>query len=319
MFFMMHFDGFPHVLKSQQFSRQWLEEEFFPLTDIMQRVVANRGCQDLEGYRMVTFFYQPSTRTRVSFELAMDYLGGKVAFSTENAREYSSGAKGENLTDTLRTLDSYKPDVIVIRYDYDISDELNGYLPKTPILNAGDRGPGQHPTQALLDIRTIQQCMGRINGLRVVMGGDLQNGRTARSLSYLLGKFEDIAITFVSPHHLQMGSDIKDYLRKHHVKFSETTDLRQAVKSADVIYQTRIQTECGADLDYADHALGYFKIDGDVMENISKHAIIMHPLPKRGEIAEFVDQDPRAVYFTHQIESGLYTRMALLKMILGKY
>ena len=161
----IRFDGYPHIVCAQQFSRGWIEEEFLPLTDVMQDHVNNGGCDILEGKRMITFFYEPSTRTRASFEFAMDYLGGKVVFSSDNAGEFSSASKGETLTDTIRVINCYRPDVIVLRYNGEIGAEFAAKVSRAPIISAGDRAPGQHPTQALLDLRTIFKRRGSTPGL----------------------------------------------------------------------------------------------------------------------------------------------------------
>ncbi len=308
------FDGFPHVMVSQQFSRQWIVEEFFPLVDQMKHIFVSGGCDMLKGKRMVSFFYQPSTRTRMSFEFAIGYLGGNVLFSTENAREFSSGAKGESLKDTILVINRYRPDVIVLRYDRELGSEVVSGISRVPVINAGDRNPGQHPTQGLLDLNTIKKHFGHIDGLTVTMVGDLKNGRTVRSLSYLLGKFGRISINFVSPPNLAMKSDVKEYLFKHGVEVEEFTDLRRVAPASDVIYQTRTQTECGSTMNGKD---GYFRIDQTILDMLNTDTIIMHPLPKLDEIASEVDDDSRAVYLTDQIDSGLFTRMALLKMILA--
>lgn len=322
------FEGFPHVMISQPFSRRWLEEELFPLTDHMEDVFEQGGCDYLKGKRMVSFFYQPSTRTRASFEFAMDYLGGKVVFATDNAREFSSGAKGETLKHTLKNLNRYRPDIIILRYDREIAPEVGAKkeleiveaiskISKVPIINAGDRNPGQHPSQAFLDVRTILKCRGQIDGLSIAMVGDLMKGRTVRSLCYLLGKFKGIKINFVSPAHARMKNDVKDYLNRHDIAFDESKDLRMVAPQVDAVYQTRTQTECGTEIDRNDHKLGYFTIDESIAESMKKDAIIMHPLPCNDEITEEVEDNPRAVYLTKQVDSGLLTRMALLKMILA--
>jgi len=312
-----HFDGWPHVICAQQFSREWLEGEFLPLADEMEAIVNNRGCEVLKGKRMVSFFYQPSTRTRMSFEMSMDYMGGRVVFSSENAGEFSSAKKGETFEDTIKVINRYRPDVIVIRYNHEIGAERAAKVSAAPILNAGDRDPGQHPTQALLDLRTIFKRRGAIDGLHIAMVGDLRNGRTARSLSYLLGKFKGIAIDFVAPEPLQMLPDVKEYLLRHNVSFRGSNDLCEVAEAVDVIYQTRTQTECGADFGRGNRTLGLFLVNETVLGLMKKDAIVMHPLPRVDEITTDVDDDPRAVYLTEQIDSGLYTRMALLKMILA--
>src|SRR3989344_2870252 len=290
-----HFEGWPHVMVSQQFSRPWLEKEFFPLTDQMEKVFNEGGCEILKGKRMASLFYQPSTRTRASFEFAMDYLGGRTVFSTENAREFSSAKKGETLSHTIKALNRYRPDLIVLRYDRENGAEIAANISRAPILNAGDRDPGQHPTQALLDLRTIFKCFGFIDGISIAMVGDLINGRTLRSLAYLLGKFNGVRIYFVSPPNARIGSDVKEYLCRHEVKFTELSDLRDIAKSVDVIYQTRTQEECGIRIDRKDHDLGYFIIDKGITTSMKPNARIMHPLPLVDEITPEVDEDPRSV------------------------
>jgi len=314
----LKFDGWPHIVEAQQFNREWIEKEFLPLCDMMEKIVQWKGCDVLKNKRMVSLFYQPSTRTRMSFEMAMSYLGGTVAFSSENAGEFSSAQKGETLQDTIRVINRYHPDVVVMRYDHGIGGaKFASEVSEAPIINAGDREPGQHPTQALLDLRTIYKRRKIIDGLRIAMVGDLLNGRTVRSLSYLLGKFNNIEIYFVAPKGFEMGADVKDYLSRHYVKFYELNDIREAAPKVDVIYQTRTQKECGVEFSRNDQSLGYFIVDKSVVDLMHKNAIIMHPLPRVDELSQEVDNDPRAVYLTEQIDSGLCTRMALLKMILA--
>lgn len=323
---MLKFNGFPHIMKSQQFSREWLEKCLFPLADRMERVFQMGSDSSLKNKRMVTLFYEPSTRTRLSFQMAMDHLGGSTVFSTENAREFSSGAKGESLEHTIKVINRYKPDVIVLRYDQEIGSEIAAKISRVPIINAGDRNPGQHVTQGLLDIRTIKKCLGHIDGLNITIVGDLKNGRTARSLAYLLGKFQDVSINFVSPESSQMGDKVKQYLTEQGIQFQEFIDVREVAASTDCIYQTRVQKEIGSSFGRTDNNGGYYAIDKTVTAIMKKDAIIMHPLPIDGdvdssagevkEISDDVDDDPRSVYLTHQIDSGLFVRMALLKIIL---
>ena len=300
-----------HIIEAQQFSREFLEKTLFPLAREMQIIVRRGGSKCFPKKRMITFFYEPSTRTRASFEIAMDLLGGKVVFSTENAAQFSSAAKGETLRDTIRVLNRYRPDIIVLRHKEEGSAKLAAENSEAPIINAGD-GAGQHPTQALLDLYTIQKRFGHIDGLSIAMIGDLARGRTVRSLSYLLGKFSEIKIYFVSPNHLRIGDDIKNYLTRHGVSFYETTDLRAIMPLVDVIYQTRLQRERGTTVQIdAD-----FHITPEITALMKPETIIMHPLPRNEELALEVDQDPGAVYLTDQIDSGLFVRMALLKIIL---
>lgn len=305
-----------HILEAQQFSQPWLKEELFPLAEEMEKVVGGEGSDVLSGKRMISFFYEPSTRTRASFEIAMDILGGRVVFSTENAREFSSVSKGEVLEDTVRVLNRYHPHVIVLRCDEEGGAATAAKFSSVPIINAGD-GAGQHPTQALLDLYTVQKRLGRIDNISIAMVGDLARGRTVRSLSYLLAKFSGIRIYFVSPEVARMRDDIKDYLKRHNVWFTEENDLRTIAPKVDVIYQTRTQKERGTLLERYGGTKGFYIVDEEVLSMMKEDAIIMHPLPRVDEITPGVDVDSRAVYLNAQVDSGLFVRMALLKMILS--
>jgi len=263
----------------------------------------------------MTLFYEPSTRTRASFETAMDLLGGKVVFSTENARQFSSAAKGETLEDTIKILNGYYPDVIVLRYDEEGGAKRAAAVSKVPIINAGD-GTGQHPTQALLDLYTIQKEIGRVSDTSIAMVGDLTRGRTVRSLSYLYTKFPGVKIYFISPEAAKMRDDIKEYLKEKGVGFEEGNDLRKVASRVDVIYQTRIQKERGNLLEKDDEKESFCVVNQEILNLMKEDAIILHPLPHVEELAPEVDGDKRATYF-RQAENGLYVRMALLKMILS--
>lgn len=311
------FEGWPHIIESQQFTREWLEGTFFPLTNEMRAVFEQGGCNDLAGKKMVVLFYEPSTRTRYFTQLAMEFMGGRVVFATENAREFSSAKKGERLEDTIRVIDRGRPDVIVLRYDQEggakIAAEVSS---RAAVINAGD-GSGQHPTQALLDIYTIQQQMRRIDGLKIAMVGDLINGRTVRSLSYLLGKFKGIKIYFVSPKNARMKDDVKKYLAEHSVQLEETIDLRRVASLVDVIYQTRTQKERGTMINSTDHSDGcYCNINGGIAMMMKPDSIIMHPLPRCEELSPSVDSNVHSVYLTDQIDSSLLTKMALLRLMI---
>ncbi|TET84140.1 MAG: aspartate carbamoyltransferase, partial [Candidatus Nealsonbacteria bacterium] len=278
-----------HIIEAQQFDRDFLEKEFFPLAKEMEKVVKEGDSNILSGKRMITLFYEPSTRTRISFEMAMDMLGGKVVFSTENARQFSSAAKGETLEDTIRILNGFRPDVIVLRYDEEGGAKRATDVSQAPIINAGD-GTGQHPTQALLDLYTVQKEIGKIAGTSIAMVGDLARGRTVRSLSYLYAKFPGVKIYFISPEAAKMRGDIKNYLKKHRVWFEEGNDLREVAPKVEVIYQTRTQKERDTLLDEThlppDEKIGSFcLVNQEVLDLMKKEAIVMHPLPRVDEIA----------------------------------
>ncbi len=297
-----------HLVKSQQFDRKTIQK-LFDSADTLQ----HGGDDSLKGKIIASLFYEPSTRTRFSFESAAMRLGGNV-LTTENARDFSSAAKGETLEDTIRIVDNYA-DAIVLRHYEAGASERAAAVSEVPILNAGD-GAGQHPTQGLLDLYTIQREIGRIDGIHIAIVGDLKHGRTVRSLAYLLGKYDNIHMTLISPPELSFGSDIKTYLKKHNVAFSEESDLASVMKEADVIYQTRIQKERFDDPEEYARLKGSFVITRALADSMKKGAIIMHPLPRVDEIEPDVDHSEHAAYF-QQAGYGVLVRMAILKWMLG--
>lgn len=296
-----------HLLETQQFDREGLKE-LFALATTME----NHRDDSLHGKILATLFYEPSTRTRFSFESAMLRLGGQI-LSAENANEMSSAVKGETIEDTIRVLNHYA-DAIVIRHPETGSAERAAAVSKVPIINGGD-GAGQHPTQALLDLYTIERESGKIDGIHVAMVGDMRYYRAARSLSYLLGKYKDVTITGVSLPELSMSDELKSYLKEHGVVYKETESLSDAMKEADVVYQTRIQKERLSEEAYQ-RSRGHYVIDRSMADSMREGAIIIHPLPRVGEITPEVDDSPHAVYF-RQVGYGVMIRMALLKMLLG--
>jgi aspartate carbamoyltransferase catalytic subunit len=301
-----------HVIKSQQFDRDLLTE-IFNTSQQMESVFENGQSKLLSGKILASLFYEPSTRTRLSFESAMMRLGGRI-ITTENAKEFSSAAKGENIEDTIRVVQSYA-DAIVIRHHESGTAEKASLFSDIPIINAGD-GPGQHPTQALTDLYTIQKELGTIDDISIAMVGDLQNGRTVRSLCYLLSKYKNIKVYFVSPDVVKMRDDIKDYLTKYRVSFTEESNLLEVAKKVDVIYQTRIQKErFSNNPEDFEKAIGKYIIDESVLNVMKDKSIIMHPLPRLNEISNKVDSDPRAAYF-RQAKNAIYVRGALLKHLL---
>ncbi len=300
-----------HVVSSQQFSRALLEDLIARADEIKRE--PHHFIGRLAGQVMTALFYEPSTRTRLSFEAAMLRLGG-ATMGTDNAREFSSAAKGETLEDTIRIVSGYA-DVIVLRHNEEGAARRAAAVSGVPIINAGD-GPGQHPTQALLDLYTIRDELGRIDGVHVAMVGDLANGRTVRSLTYLLSKFKDIKIWFVAPAQVAMRDDLKAHLDDHHVPWVETADLDAVLPEVDVVYMTRIQKERFTDLEAYNAVKGVYRIDKDAMSRMRKYAILMHPLPRVDEIAPEVDSDDRAAYF-RQARNGLHIRMALLDRLLS--
>ncbi len=299
-----------HVIESQQFSRALLEDLFARAEEIKRE--PHHFIGRLAGQVMAALFYEPSTRTRLSFEAAMLRLGGET-MGTDNAREFSSAAKGETLEDTIRIVSGYA-DVIVLRHNEEGAARRAAAVSSVPVINAGD-GPGQHPTQALLDLYTIRNELGRIDGVSVAMVGDLANGRTVRSLTYLLSKYKDIKLWFVAPAQVGMREDLKAHLDEHRVPWIETEDLNAVLPEVDVVYMTRIQKERFTDPQAYNALKGTYRIDHDAMALMRKYAILMHPLPRVDEIAPEVDGDPRSAYF-RQARNGLHVRMALLDRLL---
>ena len=302
---------FKHILSSQQFSKEFLFD-IFKRADELRKTPK----ETLKGKILAILFYEPSTRTRLSFESAMLKLGGNI-IGTENAREFSSVSKGESLKDTIRNVANYV-DGIVIRHNMEGAASEASEVSRVPVINAGD-GKGQHPTQALLDLYTIYREIGRLDNLKITIVGDLACGRTVRSLSYLLAKFEGIQINFISPSNLKIGEDIKNYLNKHHIQFKESENLEEVLPDSDVIYMTRTQRERMSPEDY-EKARGKFIIDEKNLNLLKKNSILMHPLPHLEEIdlpIEIENQDRRIAYF-RQSENGLYLRMALLDLLINK-
>jgi len=304
-----------HVIESQQFDRELLELVFQTADRMKADLHGERRLADcLRGKIMASLFYEPSTRTRFSFESAMLRLGGSV-ITTENAREFSSAAKGESLSDSTRIMNGYA-DVIVMRHNEAGSAARAAEISRVPVINAGD-GAGQHPTQALLDMYTIVDAFAGIDGLRIAMVGDLRYGRTVRSLAYLLTRYKNVEIIFVSPAVCKMEGDIKAYLDRNNLPWKEETDLAAVASGVDCIYMTRIQKERFHSAEDYREAAGKYILTPQRVLAMKPDAIIMHPLPRVDEIPPEVDDDPRARYF-QQARNGLYIRMALLYLLLNK-
>lgn len=298
-----------HLIESQQLDVETIFA-IFRETDELRTSIK----KPLKGKILATLFYEPSTRTRLSFESAMLKLGGNV-ISTENAKEFSSAIKGESLQDTIRIVSSYA-DIIVLRHFEEGAAEIAASVSSVPIINAGD-GSGQHPTQALLDLYTIRQEIGSLDNISVIMVGDLKHGRTVRSLCYLLGKFQNIKIIFIAPEYLSIEDDIKDYLKRHNISFEEQTDLNKYLPQADIVYMTRIQKERMPDAEYRNVKETY-KITKENLSLLKNTSRLLHPLPHVEEIelsVKIEQTDNRVAYF-RQAENGLYIRMALLSYFL---
>jgi len=300
------------ILTVKQFSQNDLEY-IFGVAHEMREMVERVGTFDLlKGKILVNLFYEPSTRTSASFTAAMERLGGSVI--PINEVKYSSVAKGESLPDTIRSLECYS-DVIVLRHPEVGASALAAQYARKPIINAGD-GIGEHPTQALLDLFTIIEEKGNVDGLTITMLGDLKNGRTVHSLSRLLSLY-DVKLNFVSPEILQLPGEIISELEDKGIPVQEYTLLDQAIPESDVLYVTRVQKERFEDPQDYENVKGTYIINSQSLAEAREDLILMHPLPRVGEISMELDDDPRAAYF-RQMEYGMYVRMALLAMVLGK-
>jgi len=302
------------IISVRQFGRSDLEY-VFGVAHEMRGMVERVGTFDLlKGKILANLFYEPSTRTSSSFTAAMERLGGSVIPINEVI--YSSVSKGESLPDTVRTLECYA-DVIVIRHPETGSAAIAAKAARKPVINAGD-GIGEHPTQALLDTFTIFEELsgGNVDGMTVTMLGDLKYGRTVHSLARLLSLF-DVKINYVSPEILRMPREVMEEVGAKGIPQAEFNSLEKILPETDVLYVTRVQKERFAEPAEYEKVKGAYVIDPEIMKAAKQEMIVMHPLPRVGEISVDFDEDPRAAYF-RQMEYGLYVRMALLAMVLGK-
>jgi aspartate carbamoyltransferase len=300
------------ILSVKQFTRQDLDY-IFGVAHEMREMVQRVGSFDLlKGKILANLFYEPSTRTSSSFTSAMERLGGSLI--PINEVHYSSVAKGESLPDTVRTLECYA-DVIVLRHPEVGASANAAKYARKPIINAGD-GVGEHPTQALLDLFTIHEELGEVDGLTVTMLGDLKYGRTVHSLARLLSLYE-VELNYVSPEILKIPPEIIREVDEMGIPQAEFTSLESTLPNTDVLYVTRVQKERFERLSDYESVKSAFIITPQTLTVAKEQMIIMHPLPRVGEISMEIDDDPRAAYF-RQMEYGLYVRMALLAMVLGK-
>jgi aspartate carbamoyltransferase catalytic subunit len=297
-----------HLIETQQFDRKALEDLFAAAT-----ALENKREETVRGKILASLFFEPSTRTRLSFESAMMRLGGNV-LSMENASESSSSTKGETIEDTIRIVDNYA-DIIVMRHPEAGAAARAAAVSDVPIVNAGD-GTGQHPTQAFLDLYTIFREIGRTDDFHIAFVGNIRYYRAARSLAYLLGKYNNVHMTFVSAPELALADDMRAYLKEKNVKFTETEDLEAAMKVADVVYQTRVAKEWIPDVAVYEKLKVQYAITRRLADVMKDGSILIHPLPRAGEIEAAVDDSPHAVYFK-QAGYGVNIRMALLKLLLA--
>jgi len=308
---MTHLKG-KDILHGNQFSKKDIEAIIKVASNFEKGLKKKDSLTLLKGKILATLFYEPSTRTRLSFEAAMQRLGGGVI--SMGSVESSSVAKGETLTDTVRTVSQYA-DVIVIRHPRTGSAREAADAVPIPIINAGD-GTGQHPTQALLDIYTIKKELGSLKNLTISMVGDLKYGRTVHALVELLSLYET-RLYFVSPHTLRIPEEITSHLKQKGIEIEETEDMMKAASASDLIYMTRIQKERFTDLSEYEKLKGSYIINEEFLKKLEKKITILHPLPRVDEISTDVDDYPGAAYF-RQMRNGVFVRMALLSMVLGR-
>lgn len=276
-------------------------------------LAAKKSSKILEGQVLATLFYEPSTRTRLSFESAMVRLGGSV-ISVADAQKTSSAWKGETLPDTIRTVENYA-DIIALRHFQVGAAETAAQYSRVPILNAGD-GSNEHPTQTLLDMLTILKERGTLDGLKIAIVGDLKHTRSTNSLTLGLSNF-NVDFTFVSPPDFRTSQWILDILKTKGVPYTQTANLGEAVRDADVVYVSRIQKERLESPEEYDKIAGSYVLNRSVLENASKIVTVMHHLPRVGELAEDVDSYPGAAYF-RQTYNGMVVRAALLAIFLDR-
>lgn len=290
-----------HVLNAKQFDRENLEQ-LFELTDDIQKNPA-KYAKKLDGKIVAVMFYEPSTRTRMSFQTAILRLGGQY-IATENAASNSSGKKGETLQDTVKILQGYA-DAIVIRHSSDTWPEEAAEIATVPIINGG-AGKGEHPTQALLDLYTIREHRKSLDGVKIAVLGDLVNGRTIHSLLRLISLYENVEVYGLSKECFALPQKYIDMLANRGINYQKCSSFADIPKDVDVMYHTRIQSERFE----GDFGREEFIINQEILNQFSDHTIVLHPLPRNEEISEDIDNDPRALYFKQAV-NGLYVRMGL--------
>lgn len=311
-----------HVVMAQQFDRPFLDYICDLTTKIRGIAKGNQGMLFLQSLlqtkRAMLYFVQPSTRTFLSFMSACQILGMRCSEVRDPTT--SSEMKGETQEDTVRTFSSYVDLVIMRHVQERFAEKIAWLLNQTgrpvSVINAGS-GKDQHPTQALLDIYTLHRSFenyGGIDGKAIAMVGDLLRGRTVRSLTYLLKNYDGVRIYFIAPRGLQMGEDLKDYLRENDVDFEESENLDDIIPLVDALYMTRIQDEYDQGDESKKIDYSKFHFTGDHLKLLKPQAIIMHPLPRRAEIRPEVDQDRRAMYW-RQVRNGMWVRVALIAKI----
>ncbi|TXT59520.1 MAG: Aspartate carbamoyltransferase [Promethearchaeota archaeon] len=295
------------IISARDFTREDIEY----LLGKGHDMISVKNSDILRGKILATLFFEPSTRTRLSFESAMHRLGGSV-IGFQSA-DFASTKKGESLADTIRTVENYS-DCIIIRHSLEGAARLAARFSRIPVINAGS-GSGEHPTQALLDLLTIKEECGTIDGLNIGIMGDLKYGRTVHSLSILLSNF-DVNVFFISPEELMIRKRYREYLREEgNLKFEEITKYRAVLDILDVLYMTRIQKERFVDVEEYERVKGFYVFKKEDLKKTKDNFKLMHPLPRINEISPEIDDSPKTIYF-QQMAYGLHLRKALLAELL---
>lgn len=305
-----------HIIDVKEFPRELLEKEIFPLADQMKNVVEQDGSKLLEGKAMYNLFFLPSLVTKPGFEAGGRFLGMTVS-GTEMAEQFLTGYRGGLLEDivTLRNIEGW--DVIILRYHEAGGASRAAAISRASIINGGEKD-GQHPTQGALDLYTILKRHSTINGLKIVMVGDLQYGPNVDALVYLASHYPNIQFDFIAPPIRHLRREVRDFLMQRNVPFTQDRSLSDVVKDADVLYFVSAQRSRFAHATRTGpYAEGNYKLNAEVLENLPLHAIVMHPQPRNDELPEEFDKDPRVIW-KEQARNGLYIRMAFLVYLLGE-
>ncbi|MEA3449305.1 MAG: aspartate carbamoyltransferase [Bacteroidota bacterium] len=286
-------------------------EEYYKILDLAEEFEKNPKQNLLDDYVIASLFFEPSTRTRLSFESAINRLGGRIVGFSEATN--SSVAKGESFADTIKTVNQYS-DLIIMRHPLEGSARYASEIADVPVINAGD-GANQHPTQCLLDLYSIRKTQGTLENLNIFLVGDLKYGRTVHSLLMALSNFNPV-FNFISPDTLKMPDEYKDFLNNKGIKFYEHTEFTDIMSKADIMYVTRVQKERFSDPMEYERVKNVYVLTNDMLDGTKENLKILHPLPRVNEIDTSVDDNPRAYYFPQAL-NGVYTRMAILSLILG--
>ncbi len=291
-------------------------EEIYEILDLGQKIIEDpeKYSQSCRGKILATLFYEPSTRTRLSFEAAMLRLGGSIIGFSEAAS--SSAAKGESVADTIKTIECYA-DIVAMRHPKEGAPKVASMNSSIPVINAGDGGH-QHPTQTLTDLLTIQSLKNRLTNLKIGICGDLKFGRTVHSLIKAMSRYEGIEFYLISPDELKIPNYIKEeILENNNIKYKEVKEIDQVIEEVDILYMTRVQRERFFNEDDYVRLKDRYILTEDKLQNAKEDMIIMHPLPRVNEIHVSVDNNKRAKYFA-QVKYGMYARMALILKLLGR-